>query len=150
MNMCQRIKALSAKKWFIRDNPKSTGYTAEDLAGMSIPILAKKMVGYTQNIPGTKASKGRLRKLILAMVRQVEIETRFCGRSPDDLGDVPCLFGTLTSQRYHWKGILRIVAEVEGIDPATCDSLSRSKKRELVNKYPCSLPGTVRSAPSWP
>jgi len=41
MNMCQRIKALSAKKWFIRDNPKSTGYTAEDLAGMSIPILAK-------------------------------------------------------------------------------------------------------------
>ena len=48
MNMCQRIKALSAKKWFIRDNPKCTGYTTEDLARLSIPKLARQMVGYTQ------------------------------------------------------------------------------------------------------
>ena len=96
---------------------------------MSIPRLAKQMVGYTQGIPGTKASKGRLRKLILAMVRQVEIETRFCGRSSDDLGGVPCLFGTLTSQRYHWDGILRIIAQVEGISPEACGRMSRSKKR---------------------
>ena len=74
-NMCQRIKALGAKKWCGKDNPKATGYTAEDIKKMSVPMLSKKMVGDTQNIPGTRASKTRLRKIILAMVRQIEIET---------------------------------------------------------------------------
>jgi hypothetical protein len=104
MNTCQRIKALGAKKWFVKDNPKATGYTADDIKKMSVPMLSKKMVGYTQNIPGTRASKTRLRKIILAMVRQIEIETH---REPHNLGDVPCLFGTLTSQRYHWDEVIR-------------------------------------------
>ena len=99
---------------------------------MSVPMLSKKMVGYTQNIPGTRASKTRLRKIILAMVRQIEIETH---REPHNLGDVPCLFGTLTSQRYHWDEIIRIIAEVEGIGE-DYKTLSKSKRRELVNKYP--------------
>ena len=47
---------------------------------------------------------------------------------------VPCLFGTLTSQRYHWDEVIRIIAEVEGIDDHK--SLSKGKRRELVNKYP--------------
>ena len=131
-NMCQRIKVLGAKKWFVKDNPKATGYTAEDIKKMSVPMLSKKMVGYTQNIPGTRASKTRLRKIILAMVRQIEIETH---RGPDYLGDVPCLFGTLTSQRYHWDEVIRIIAEVEGIGE-DYKALSKSKRRELVNRYP--------------
>ena len=131
-NMCQRIKALGAKKWFVKDNPKATGYTAEDIKKMSVPMLSKKMVGYTQNIPGTRASKTRLRKIILAMVRQIEIETH---RGPHYLGDVPCLFGTLTSQRYHWDEVIRIIAEVEKIG-GDYKTLSKSKRRELVNKYP--------------
>ena len=69
---------------------------------------------------GQKASKAQLRRLILAMVKQVEIETAgFHRRSGDALdaapGDVPCLFGTLTSQRYHWDQVIRIIAEVESI-----------------------------------
>ena len=36
MNMVQRIKVLSAKNWFVRDNPNSTGYTVEDLKSMSV------------------------------------------------------------------------------------------------------------------
>jgi hypothetical protein len=139
-NMVTRFKALSAKKWYVRDNPKATGFTAEDLSQMSIPYLAKQMVGYTANIPGTKAGKAKLRRLILAMVKQLEIETRTgdveSGAAGDavGLGDVPCLFGTLTSQRYHWDGIIRIIAQVEGIDDYK--SLSKSKRRHLVNKYP--------------
>ena len=43
-NMMQRVQALSAKKWFVRDNPQASGYTAEDLANMSIGMLSKKMV----------------------------------------------------------------------------------------------------------
>ena len=87
--------------------------------------------GYPQNIPGTRASKTRLRKIILAMVRQMEIET---GVEPHYLGDVPCLFGTLTSQRYHWDEIIRIIVAVEGngVDHKT---LTKSRQRELVNKY---------------
>ena len=102
--------------------------------------LAKQMVGYTANIPGTKARKARLRRLVLAMVRQIEIETRrgdttaSSAGSTLSLGDVPCLFGTLTSQRYHWDEVIRIIAQVEGIVDYKC--LSRSKRRELVNKYP--------------
>ena len=132
MNTCQRIKALGAKKWFVKDNPKASGYTAEDIKKMSVSMLSKKMVGYTQNIPGTRASKTRLRKIILAMVRQIEIETR---RAPHYLGDVPCLFGTLTSKRYQWDEVIRIIAKVEelGEDYKT---LSESKRRELVNRYP--------------
>ena len=34
------------------------------------------MVGYTAQIPGTKAGKARLRRLVLALVQQIEIETR--------------------------------------------------------------------------
>lgn len=136
MNTLQRMKALSAKKWYVRDNPQATGYTAEDLAAMSVPILAKQMVGYTQSIPGTRASKARLRKVILAMVRQIEIETRFRGDGEGDLGDVPCLFGTLTSQRYHWDGVARIIAKVEGLPEGTHTGWSKSKRREMVNKYP--------------
>ena len=49
-------------------------------------------------------------------------------------GDVPSLFGTLTTQRYYWDDIIRIIAEVEGIENHT--ELSKSKRRELVNKYP--------------
>ena len=66
------------------------------------------------------------------MVRQIEIETH---REPHYLGDVPCLFGTLTSQRYHWDEIIKTIVEVEGngVDRKT---LTKSKQRELVNKYP--------------
>ena len=129
MNTCQRIKALGSKKWFLKDNPKAAGYSAEDIQNMSVPMLAKKMIGYTANIPGTRASKSRLRKIILAMVRQIEIETRV---EPHYLGDVPCLFGTLTSQRYHWDEIIRTIVAVEGngVDHKT---LTKSKQRELVN-----------------
>ncbi len=113
MNMIQRFQALSAKKWFVRDNPRSTGYTVEDLGKMSVRGLTKQMVGYTANIPITKASKAHLRKFVLAMVRQIEIETRSPATSP--LGEIPCHFGTLTSQRYQWDGVIRIIAQVEGI-----------------------------------
>ena len=136
INMLQRIKTLSAKKWFVRENPKAQGYTHEDLKRMGVKGLAKQMVGYTADIPGTKASKARLRRIVLAMVKQIEIETRHESGvdGSTSLGDVPCLFGTLTSQRYHWDGIISIIAEVEGI--SDYKSLSRSKRRELVNKYP--------------
>ena len=100
--MIQRFQVLSARKWYIRDNPKATGYTVEDLSTMNVHTLSKQMVGYIANLPGTKASKAKLRKLILAMVRQIEIETRTAGvgeESGGSLGDVPCLFGTLTTQR---------------------------------------------------
>ena len=92
-NMIQRWNVLSAKKWFVRDNPQATGYTAADLATMDVKSLAKQLVGYTANIPGTKASKSHLRKVILAMVRQLEIETRTesavgaAGTALDELGD---------------------------------------------------------------
>ena len=77
-------------------------------------------MGYTASVPGTKASKTRLRRLMLAMVRQIEIETRRDGavheESPGTMcGDAPCLFGTLTSQRYHWVDSIRFIAQVEGI-----------------------------------
>ena len=107
---------------------------------MSVRGLAKQLVGYTSTIPGTRASKARLRRVILAMVRQIEIETRSgqaTGAASDascSLGDVPCLFGTLTSQRYHWDEIMRIIADIEHIDDYK--DLSKSKRRELVNKYP--------------
>ena len=71
MNRCQRIKALSAKKWFIKDNPKATGCTA---------AIIKKIDRYTQKMPGTRGSKIRLRKIIVAMVWQMKIETH---RPPD-------------------------------------------------------------------
>ena len=45
-----------------------------------------------------------------------------------------CYFGTLTSQRYHWDGIISKIAQAEGIEDYT--SLSKAKRRELVNKYP--------------
>ena len=64
------------------------------------------------------------------MVRQIEIEAR----RPGYLGDVPCLFGTLTSKRYDWDGIIKIIAKVESINDHA--SLSQSRRRELVNKYP--------------
>ena len=54
---------------------------------------------------------------------------------PDYLGDVPCLFGTLTSQRYHWDEVIRTIAAVEGIGE-DYKALSKSRQRELVNKYP--------------
>ena len=121
MNFIQRIKVLGAKQWYIKDNPDATGYTVEDLKKMGPTKLAKQMGSYTQNIPGTKASKAKLRRLLLAMVRQIEIETKV-GRPEDasaedtdaKLGDVPCVFGTLGSQRYNWDDVIRIIAQVEG------------------------------------
>ena len=64
------------------------------------------------------------------MVRQIEIETK----KDKSLGDVPCLFGTLTSQRYQWDGIISIIAQVEGI--TDYKKLSKRKRRSLVNRYP--------------
>ncbi len=68
------------------------------------------------------------------MVRQIEIETRVGNGPESSLGDVPCLFGTLTSQRYHWDEVIRIMAEVEGIHDY--QNISKSRRRALVNKYP--------------
>jgi len=104
---------------------------------MGVKQLATKMVGYAANIPGTKASKARMRKVVLAMVRQIEIETRDesgCEAGTPHLGDIPCLFGTLTSQRYQWDDLLRYLAEVDGIPDRA--ALTASQKRQLVNKYP--------------
>ena len=129
-NMLQRQQALSAKKWFVRDNPQATGYTIDDIKQMSVRYLAKNMVGYTADIPGTKASKSKLRRVILTMVRQIEIETATETRA----GDVPSIFGTLTTQRYEWDEVLRVVAKADGIEDYR--SLSKGKRRELVNKYP--------------
>lgn len=104
-------ESSGGKKWYVKDNPKATGYTADDLKSMGVSNLAKQMGSYTADIPGTKASKSKLRRLLLSMVRQIEIETRADapqGAAPSGtgaepkLGDVPCLFGTLASQRYHW------------------------------------------------
>ena len=53
------------------------------------------------------------------------------------LGTCRAFFGTLTSQRYLWDGIIRLIAQVEGIGDYKC--LSKSKRRELVNKYPLSV-----------
>ena len=66
------------------------------------------------------------------MVRQIEIERH---REPQYLGDVPCSFGTLTSQRHRWGEVIRIISEVEGIGE-DYKALSKSKRRELVNRYP--------------
>jgi hypothetical protein len=104
---------------------------------MSVKALAKNMVGYTAKIPGTRASKAQLRRVILTMVRQIEIETAAVDGGEDanmKPGDVPSLFGTLTTQRYHWDDIIRIIAVIEGIDDHK--QLSKSKRRQLVNKYP--------------
>ena len=126
MNMVQRLNALSVRKWFVRDNPQACGYTAEELKKMGVRGLAKQLVGYTAKIPGARASKANLRRLILAMVRQIEIETRHDTAGWATMGDIPCLFGTLTSQRYHWDGIIKIIAQIEGI--ADYGSLSNSKR----------------------
>ena len=55
------------------------------------------------------------------MVRQIEIETRVeipvdasAADTHAKLGDVPCVFGTLGSQRYNWDDVIRIIAQVEG------------------------------------
>ena len=71
MNMCQRFKALGAKKWFVKDNPKATGYTADDIKSMNVGMLSKKMVGYTQNIPGSRAC---------ARHACARLSWRWCGR----------------------------------------------------------------------
>ena len=136
LNMVQRSEALSAKKWYLRDNPKANGYTLDALRNMSVKALAKNMVGYTAKIPGTQASKAQLRRIIFAMVRQIEIETASMEGAQErnkKAGDVPSLFGTLTTQRYHWEQIQQIIAQVEG---KNYKELSKSKRRELVNKYP--------------
>ena len=135
--MVQRSQGLSAKKWYVRDNPQATGYTLDALRGMSAKALAKNMVGYTAKIPGTRASKAQLRRVILTMVRQIEIETAAVDGGEDTNmkpGDVPSLFGTLTTQRYYWDDIIRIIAVIEGINDHK--QLSKSKRRQLVNKYP--------------
>ena len=133
MNLIQLMKVLSAKKWYVRDNPEAQHYTVQDLRRLGVKHLSKSLVGYTANIPGTKASKNKLRRLILAMVRQIEVETADKDR-PSTSGDIPCLFGTLTTQRYHWDELIRIIAEKEGI--GDYKSLSKSRRRELVNEYP--------------
>ena len=55
--MVQRTQALSAKKWLVRDKPRATGYTVEDLKSMTVKALSRKMVGYTASIPGTRAGR---------------------------------------------------------------------------------------------
>ena len=117
LNTLQRQQALAAKKWYVRENPRTQGFTADDLKDMSVHQLSKQMTGYTQGISGSRASKSKLRRLILSMVQQIEIETRRYD-SPvlrDASGDIPCLFGTLTSQRY---GPLR---RGRGRGEAACD-----------------------------
>ena len=190
MNTIQRQAANAAKKWYIADNPDVVGWTRDDLLRMDVKSLAHKMTGYTVKIPGTKASKSRLRRILLSMVRQLEVES-----TPPDaganavgekFGDIPCVFGTLASQRYQWDQIIQVIARVELqrehrdcqtdcerlefirrhaskthlFDGITDDaakfakyvsftdaemtefvrghvaSLSKSKRRELVNRYP--------------
>ena len=138
MNLIQHTKVLEAKQWYARDNPEAQGFTAEKMRELGVKGLAENMVGYTKNIPGTKANKKRLRCLILTMVRQIEIETR--DERVAASGDIPCLFGTLTTERYHWDEIMKIIAQVEGVvdgqQASWIKGLSKSKRHELVNKYP--------------
>ena len=67
------------------------------------------------------------------------------------MDDVPCAFGTYTSQRYHWGDIIRIIADVEGIEDYT--TLSQGKRWELVT-YITSFgsagrPATTNAPNAW-
>ena len=53
---------------------------------------------------------------------------------PKRLLETFLVFGTLTSQRYNWDEVIRIIAEIEEVEDYR--SLSKSKRRALVNKYP--------------
>ena len=114
---------------------------------MDVKSLGRRITGYTAKVPGAKASKARLRRALLAMVRQLEIETTETSKDAasarnmrgEKMGDVPCLFGTLTTQRYQWDQLIQTIAAVERQkDPEfpLVASLSNGKRRELVNKYP--------------
>ena len=110
---------------------------------MDVKSLGRRMTGYTAKVPGTKASKTRLRRILLSMVRQIEIETTDFNaverHSGEKAGQIPCLFGTLTSQRYQWNQLIEIIATVErGQNPdlPQVSNMSKGKRRELVNKYP--------------
>ena len=72
------------------------------------------------------------------MVKQLEegmqLEVWMRSWDGDYLGDMPCLFGTLASQRYRWDEVIRLIVEEEGIGDQA--DLSRHESSELVNKYP--------------
>ena len=113
----------------------------QDLVKMDVKSLGRRMTGYTAKVPGTKACKACLRRILLSMVRQLEIETTestLINKHGEKMGQVPCLFGTLTSQRYQWNQLIEIIATVErGKNPdlPQVAELSKGKRRELVNKY---------------
>ena len=65
----------SPERLVARDKPKPEGNKAADLRGMKLKNLAKQMIGHTAGVPGSKASKNKLRRSILSMVWQIEIET---------------------------------------------------------------------------
>ena len=111
MNLVQGIKALSAKKWFVRDNPQAQGFTAQDIRNKGVKSLARNLVGYTADIPGTTARKETLRRLILAMVHQIEIET--CDPGQGTIVDIPFMICTMTSQLYHWDELIISIADLE-------------------------------------
>ena len=80
-----------------------------------------------------------MRKIIVAMVRQMKIETH---RPPDCLGDMPSLFGTLTSQWYYWDEIIRLIANVEGISE-DYKTLNKSKRSGSSTSTRSSFLGIV-------
>ena len=94
-----RRKLSSYKNFYIKRTPNIKRWTPELIRKYGIHNIVKRMIGFTQDIPGSAGEMMKLRFRLTAMINQIYADT----------GKLPLLFSTITSANSHWWHLHRLL-----------------------------------------
>ena len=129
LNTVLRHKALARRGFAVQKQSKQEDlYTVEDLRKMSRNALIGKISAYQHDLPGSPASKQKMRSDLVAMIEQIQdesmdealpawarvaLEGEQAATQAFFGGRVPCFFTTLTPALNQWDGLQRLLRECE-------------------------------------
>ena len=94
-----RRKLKSSKNFYIKRTQGVKNWTAESIRKQGIRNVVKRMVGFSQDIPGSSGEMMKLRGRLTTMIDQIYADT----------GCLPLLFSTVTSANTHWWHLHRLL-----------------------------------------
>ena len=103
-----RRMAVSKRKVFLDRAPGAAAIKLSDIAKSDKKSIAREMIAYTSEIPGTLGEATHARQRLETTADQIERETSRMGDN-EGAGGIHSLFVTLAAPVYKWERLNRLI-----------------------------------------